>query len=525
MSVDICHISANPLAYRRRGGGAALSSAASAASAGSAGSAASSPSRGGGAVAAAAEAAVLVPLEQLDLRREKQLLLDALAEARRHVRVRFASATSDNLRKMVTLGCRALHYSGHGLADQLVFEDGYGVHHALGVDALRGLLVAGGGVTGVRFAFVSACHSQAAGEAFAAAGVPHVVAVQQDKRVSDHASRLFALHFYLALLGGKTVRASFDIGQSAVAASPEIGGGGGDAARDSSSSEPRRRPPHPPPSSAGVFLLLPADGDHDVTVFDDLPSGPDAGVLDLTPPAPRNGFERQPSFFVGRNLECQSIYEQLVRGARCVTILGQPGIGKTAAAARVCDYCTERRVFCAIFMVQFEAAAATAAAAAAVGDEDAACFLRRRFQAAAGLHHGGGRELLGEEDMFRALDGIGGRERVLFAVDGIDAIAANGSPMAGELRSFLGRLLKGTSRVHLLITGSTGAPVGGAYLPGNVEKVVQIRGLGERDAAMLLTARAPRKLALNEIGADRVADALACLSRHPAVRSLCGHPR
>ena len=256
-----------------------------------------------------------------------------------------------------------------------------------------------------------------------------------------------------------------------------------------------------------------------MTIFDDLPGGPDAGVVDLTPPAPRNGFERQPSFFVGRNLECQRIYEQLVRGARCVTILGQPGIGKTAAAARVCDYCTERRVFSAIFMVQF-----TGAVSAAVGDEDAACFLRRKFQAAAGLLNDGGRQLLGEKDMFRALDDIGGRERVLFAVDGIDAIATNGS-LARELRSFLGRLLKGTLRVHLLTTGSTGAPVGGAYLPGNAEKVVQIRGLGERDAAMLLTARAPRKLALNEIGAERVADALACLSRHPAVRSLCGHPR
>ena len=33
--------------------------------------------------------------------------------------------------------------------------------------------------------FVSACHSEAAGNAFVAANVPHVVAVQLDSKVSE----------------------------------------------------------------------------------------------------------------------------------------------------------------------------------------------------------------------------------------------------------------------------------------------------------------------------------------------------
>ena len=68
-----------------------------------------------------------MPLDQLDVKEEKKLLLRSLREAGRQVRVRFEAATSDNLRKMVTLGTRALHYSGHGLVDELVFEDKYGL--------------------------------------------------------------------------------------------------------------------------------------------------------------------------------------------------------------------------------------------------------------------------------------------------------------------------------------------------------------------------------------------------------------
>ena len=49
------------------------------------------------------------PLEQLDVKLEKRLLLRSLREAGRQVRVRFETATSDNLRKMVTMGTRGMN--------------------------------------------------------------------------------------------------------------------------------------------------------------------------------------------------------------------------------------------------------------------------------------------------------------------------------------------------------------------------------------------------------------------------------
>ena len=44
----------------------------------------------------------------------------------RSIEVRVEAATSDTLRTLVTLGSRALHYSGHGHPDFLSFENGRG---------------------------------------------------------------------------------------------------------------------------------------------------------------------------------------------------------------------------------------------------------------------------------------------------------------------------------------------------------------------------------------------------------------
>ena len=51
----------------------------------------------------------------------------------------------------------------------------------MSVEALKNLLRAGG--LSLDFVFVSACHSRNTGEAFADAGVPHVVCVKVDEKV------------------------------------------------------------------------------------------------------------------------------------------------------------------------------------------------------------------------------------------------------------------------------------------------------------------------------------------------------
>jgi Peptidase family C25 len=103
-------------------------------------------------------------------------------EVRRDISLSFDFATTDSLRTALSLGCRALHFSGHGHPSCLIFEDGQSGLQNISVDALKNLVTAGG--LTLDFVFVSACHSRNTGEAFAEAGVPHVVCCKIDAKVN-----------------------------------------------------------------------------------------------------------------------------------------------------------------------------------------------------------------------------------------------------------------------------------------------------------------------------------------------------
>ena len=113
----------------------------------------------------------------------------------RDIALRFDYATTDSLRTALSFGCRSLHFSGHGHPQYLNFEDGRSGLQLVNVDMLSSLLGAGG--LRLDFVFVSACHSRKTGEAFIAAGVPHVVCVKVNAMVSRRHWRLFFVHVSL----------------------------------------------------------------------------------------------------------------------------------------------------------------------------------------------------------------------------------------------------------------------------------------------------------------------------------------
>lgn len=154
---------------------------------------------------------------RLDFEKEVNVLHDALNECGRALRVRFGIATKDNMLRMLTKGSRALHISGHGDPMSLVLESGTGGLECLDVSTLREMLVVGGNE--LQFVFISACFSSRAALAFVAAGVPHVIAVQESTQVMDNSARTFAHHVYMALCTGRTVREAFHKGQASVIAS------------------------------------------------------------------------------------------------------------------------------------------------------------------------------------------------------------------------------------------------------------------------------------------------------------------
>lgn len=104
-----------------------------------------------------------------------------LKEVHRDVCLHIDYATTERLRTLLSFGCRALHYSGHGLPNGLCFEDGRGGLQVIKVNQLRDLLGAGG--MELQFVFVSACYSKEIGQAFVKAGVRHVVCVKVDDKV------------------------------------------------------------------------------------------------------------------------------------------------------------------------------------------------------------------------------------------------------------------------------------------------------------------------------------------------------
>lgn len=470
----------------------------------------------------------------LDTSTEQDLLRETLELAQRRVVLSVDVASANNLRTRATLGCRALHYTGHGLESCLAFEDGKGAMHSLEPEPLRKLFGAGGGVEGIQFVFVSACHSQSAGEAFVRAGVPHVVACRWDSKVSDHDSLVFSRNFYLALLVGKTLKAAFDIGAAAVEAAPHPGSGDGGLG-----------------ASSVKFMLLPEWQDHNVAIFGDAERG---AYMDETPEPAPNTCDAVPTYFIGRNAHVQAVVEALADRARLVTVRGEAGVGKTSVALRACEYMGERRMFPdGIFFVRVHDDDGASDASSDMGGgggggadggglstpmtcDSGDCIAAR---VARELVRGGclSREDLGgaDFDAMVAEAAVGSpkavascedtlaivleRKRVLIVLDGVDSSDFDRS----NARSFLAGFLRRTRQPAVVMTAEHAV---GADSIGGAEKVVDVGPLMDIHVAAMFAALAPRKLTLVEMnGAPDIARALQCFAQSPVITRLKGHPK
>ena len=93
----------------------------------------------------------IVEPDILDTQRELQMIRKALKDSRKEILFRAEVATVTNFRTLVTLGCRMLHYTGHGIPNALLFENDRGQSNALSVKLLSELFKAGGVRTQVSF--------------------------------------------------------------------------------------------------------------------------------------------------------------------------------------------------------------------------------------------------------------------------------------------------------------------------------------------------------------------------------------
>jgi len=291
------------------------------------------------------------PFAKLDFDMERELLWQCLKEASHDIELSFDNATHNRLLAAMTKRCSCLHYSGHGHENYLPLEDGKGGPHWFETKKLKELIDQGGGAP-FKFVFVSACHSGLAGETFASAGVPHVVCCKQESELKDTAALAFTRQFYLSLAVGNTVKDSFEQGCKAVQATPNLR----NAEREMKK-----------------FVLLPKDGNHDVPVFNARPllewphrqlsrlksmrkglstkglnrsrslyfGGARSSELSVRNMLQEDASPSPPQFFMGREVDMYHVLG-LILTERLVSVIGNPGVGRSSLVCAICHYINER---------------------------------------------------------------------------------------------------------------------------------------------------------------------------------------
>ncbi|CAM9674291.1 unnamed protein product [Ectocarpus sp. 4 AP-2014] len=448
-------------------------------------------------------------MDQLGTSEELKMIRMKLGESGRQIRFRSEVAKPSNFRELLNSGCRMLHYTGHGHNEFLAFESNddrmCGIMEPLHVGPLKNLFQAGGVQT--ELVFISSCSSEASGNAFVEAGVPHVVAVKREESVTDQAAQQFAKQFYDALLseaGRFTVKQAFDIALNTVNAHP-----------------PNARP------QGDHFLLLPHGGNHDVRIFDTLPEG--RFVDETREPPARPRCARPVPFYQGLE-ELQKVVEMLVDpGTVCVTVTGEHGSGKTERAIQACDYVRVRHHCDAVLWADMKHAVARAVNSSTWGYDDPC----RLIGIAIGMTQPGPNS---EEELVRFLFDRptvqGGRtcQKVLLVLEDVDSLFEAGGDARDRVLKLLSNLCSKGEHLKLLVTSeqSLQRDTNERFRHGT-ERVAKVKPLKDRDAAQLLMNKVPTSFKKKELGLSLShrctrEDILKALEAHPVLKAAEGHP-
>lgn len=491
-------------------------------------------------------------IDDLDVKREYRILQQSFQEASKYVQVSVQEptavagrsgedqqrvrsqyprpvqivakfATTETFRMMATIGCRALHFSGHGDEQHLYFEDGLGLVHPIRHDHLQELFSAGmasGGASPLRLAFVSACSSAPLAHAFVACGIPHVIGVRMNQRIEDYAAIEFTRSFYLALATGKTVASSFAIAQQAVAKSPNIRG---------------------PMEVADKFMLLPEDGDHDQVIFPLDTVGPSRPTRqdDATTrhrQAAKLWFEDLPALcqgFCNRSVEVYKISLALMlaqsRTSRLVTILGQKGIGKTVVAHAVAHYVGPRLTSESCVKI-LSVHKIVDAELDELSDEEDFASDSNTDEDDSGVRNNCRvlpRVVLAANDFLVQLKtkpDLHTQQRLL-VLDGCDYLLRTAASRI-RFRRFLADLLTDHSLLKIVVTARSTISCDGV-VPGHVERVQAIPPFTAKMSVKMLLSLMSRPLKLEELTLSHVVseDKREVLASHPVLLATGGVPQ
>ncbi|CAI5745926.1 unnamed protein product [Peronospora destructor] len=481
------------------------------------------------------------PIAELDVKREYSILQKSLIEASkfakrpatdndglsnnvpgtlsrayqcpRRISVVAKFANTDTFRAMITLGCRALHFSGHGNENHLYFEDGMGLVHPIPHKGLQELFSAGGGggESTLRLVFVSACSSAALAYAFVSCGIPHVVGVRTNQEIEDYAAIEFTRAFYLALATGKSVGASFLIAQQSVAKSPNIRG---------------------PMAVAEKFMLLPEDGDHSEIIFP-LAVVESSNTINFEPMKskryPKLWFDGLPAMcqgFCNRSVEvykiCLALMMTQSRITRLVTICGEEGIGKTAVAHAVANYVGPRitseggvRIFSVARLAQDEIDENVGMVRRNINIANVRCRVLSRLETMVS-------DYLKQHKARIELNG----QQMLMVMDGCDYLVS-GYARRDRFRAFLSDVLTNNAFLKVVLTARTSICTDGA-VRGHGERLYTLSKFDMKNATMMLVRLMSRPIRIEELKLARVtnsSDKLELIASHPALIATKGIPK
>ncbi|CAH0515362.1 unnamed protein product [Peronospora belbahrii] len=481
------------------------------------------------------------PIAALDVKREYSILQKSLIEASkfakrpatgndgpdkngsgalsrvyhcpRRISVVAKFANTDAFRAMITLGCRALHFSGHGDENHLYFEDGMGLVHPIPHKGLQELFSAGGGrdESTLRLVFVSACSSAPLAYAFVSCGIPHVIGVRTNQKIEDYAAIEFTRAFYLALATGKSVEASFTIAQQSVAKSPNIRG---------------------PMAVAEKFMLLPEDGDHSEIIFP-LAAVESSNIINLEPMK----FKRYPKLwlddlpamcqgFCNRSVEvykiCLALMMTQSRITRLVTICGEEGIGKTTIAHAVANYVGPRitseggvRIFSVARLAQDEMDEHVGMLRRNIKIANVRCRVLIRLETMVSDH-------LKQHKARIEFN----NQQLLMVMDGCDYLLRNDG-RRDRFRAFLSDILTNNVSLKVVLTARTSICTDGA-VRGHGERLYTLSRFDMKSATMMLVSLMSRPIRMEELKLARVTnspDKLELIASHPALRATKGIPK
>ncbi|CAM9461294.1 unnamed protein product [Ectocarpus sp. 13 AM-2016] len=491
-------------------------------------------------------------LKRLRTGEELEFIRNMLRRCGRKISFRAEVANTMNLTRLLHSGCLMLHYAGHGNDEYLAFESTTewmcGIMEPLKMEYLKNLFRVGG-IVKTQLVFISSCSSEASGNVFVAAGVPHVVAVKHNALLTDGTARKFATVFYDALFengGRSTVKQAFDMALNCVNAT-HLGA---------------------PKYEEDLFLLLPrgkkkctntfgvtppraaarADGNHDVRIFDTLPEGKLVDETHRLPPRPP--CKKAVSNYLGQARVQHVVRLLLDERAACVTVTGEPGSGKTELAIQACDYVRDRHHFSSFLWADCDKAALDASPYTSVssadpfyvlpnssngasGDSVSLEDLCRQIGVAIGMPQPGPSTAKKLHDfIFPNTDSGQPFQKVLLVLDNVDSLLERGGD-AQDRQDAQDRLVHllcdlcsmgGGGHLKLLATSEHKLLSGNEGFHGGTEMVATVEPLKTRYASELLMDNSPRDLQPAELGLRSgglsKAHVVSAVQNHPVLKEV-----